>query len=161
MSVSPWLAAAAATGPFDLCPRSAPDNAPAPFALKRAPPRAASNRPKVRQRQLSPGATRVESAWLQHLKVTCDEPLATIAFNFHPAPLDQVGSAWLQRLKIKYDEPHLNFAFNFNLRHYTKYETLAPGLVIIREYLSMDQQKEILATVAELGQGTGGFYTPR
>lgn len=41
-----------------------------------------------------------------------------------------------------------------------KLEVLLPGLVILRSYLTMEMQKQIVLTVRDLGKGLGGFYTP-
>jgi alkylated DNA repair dioxygenase AlkB len=49
---------------------------------------------------------------------------------------------------------------SMNTRRRNKHEILLPGLVIVRDYLPMEMQKEIISTVRALGMGPGGFYTP-
>ena len=45
-------------------------------------------------------------------------------------------------------------------QHSNKHEILLPGLIVIRDYLPMELQKEIVSTIRNLGVGPGGFYTP-
>ena len=44
--------------------------------------------------------------------------------------------------------------------HGKKHEILMPGLVVVRDYLSLETQRQIVSTVRDLGIGQGGFYTP-
>ena len=60
--------------------------------------------------------------------------------------------------KVMYNSSDENLLVNYNPK--TTVECIVPGMVILKNFLSLSQQQRIIDIVASLGKGPGGFYRP-
>ena len=94
------------------------------------------------------------------VEVAREEETATLRSTAAPAaePFDICPPRSEANLSFTLIRPSSSRSMNTSRRN--KHEILLPGLVVIRDYLSLEIQKQIISTVRDLGIGPGGFYTP-
>ncbi|XP_044489765.1 uncharacterized protein LOC123214096 isoform X2 [Mangifera indica] len=128
-------------------------------------------KPNSTRVETSPHGQRYSKHGMSYKKLDCSKGSGPSKHGMSHKKLDFSGSSGLFNVK-----PFDICVSRSSFRHYTedkenhneleptedrsRQEVLRPGMVLLKQYLRLNEQIEIVKTCQELGKGPGGFYQP-